>query len=179
MCSNFYNNIVSESTKLSKNSILLQGFMRRDKNDEKWQEAKRRCYELDKSQCLLCQCMTVKEVILFEKNESGFSTSKIDPAHHLPVSLRPDLMYNADENIFCLCRAHHEALDHGRDPITGDFCTPDVTEKYWQRIIAKRKENLGQSTVELPSLFYDREEKSEAAKTSELSFDGLFYEDLD
>lgn len=152
--------------------------MRRDKNDKKWQETKRRCYELDNSQCLLCQCMTVQEAMIFEKNKSGFSTSKIDPAHHYPVSLRPDLMYNADENVFCLCRSHHEALDHGRDPITGDFCTPDVTEKYWQRIIAKRKENLGQKTVDLPDLFYSEGKENSEAGASELNFDGLFYDEL-
>lgn len=129
--------------------------MRRDKNDEQWQATKSRCYELDNGQCLLCQCMTLKELEIFRSNLSGFSTSKIDPAHHYPVSLRPDLMYDADTNVFCLCRAHHEALDHGRDPVTGDYCTPDVTEKYWQRIIAQRERNLHKSKTELPDFFYD------------------------
>ena len=156
--------------------------MRRDKNDEKWQAAKKRCFELDKKRCLLCQCMTVKESLIYKQNLSGFSIITIDPAHHYPVSLRPDLMYNADENIFCLCRAHHEALDHMRDPITGDFCSPDVTENYWQRIIQQRKENLSQthsldSDIDKP-FFESLDDDEQIITTDTNNFGELFYEDL-
>lgn len=153
--------------------------MRRDKNDEKWQAAKQRCFELDKNQCLLCQCLTVKEALLFEQNQDGFSTSKIDPAHYKPVSLRPDLIYDADNNIYSLCRRMHERLDHGRDPVTGEYCTPDATEKYWQRIIAKRKENLSKTdNVDLPEFFYNGETETNIKKDTTDHFDGFFYEEL-
>lgn len=127
--------------------------MRRDKNDEKWQECKQIVYDLDKSQCLLCQCMTVAESIAFT-NSGPIITSKIDPAHYKPVSLRPDIMYDPD-NVFCICRAHHERLDNCKNPITNEHCSKDVTESFWQRIIAKRKENQNKNVKELPMFFDD------------------------
>lgn len=127
--------------------------MRRDRNDEKWQECKRQVYELDKSQCLMCECMTVAESLAFAKSNPG-ATYIIDPAHYRPVSLRPDIMYDVN-NVFCVCRAHHERLDNCKNPITGDFCTSNITESFWQRIIAKRKENLEKPVKDLPEFFDD------------------------
>lgn len=127
--------------------------MRRDKDDEKWQECKRIVYELDNSQCLMCQCMTVAESIAFA-NSNPMNTSKIDPAHYKPVSLRPDIMYDPN-NVFCVCRAHHDRLDNCKNPITGDFCTKAVTESFWQRIIKKREENQNKKVKELPTFFDD------------------------
>lgn len=125
---------------------------RRGKDDELWQECKRQVYEIDQSQCLLCQCMTVAEGITFAKS-NPYNTAKIDPAHHLPVSQRPDIMYDVN-NVFCICREHHNRLDNCRHPITGEVCNSEVTESYWQRIIAKRKENLeGGPRVDLPEFF--------------------------
>ena len=73
----------------------------------------------------------------------------------------------------------HERLDHGRDPVTGEYCTPDVTEKYWQRIIAKRKENLSKTdNVDLPEFFYNGETETNIKKDITDHFDGFFYEEL-
>ena len=128
--------------------------MRRDANDEQWQECKRQVYEMDKSQCLLCQCMTVAESIQFN-NSNPFNTSKIDPAHYKAVSQRMDLMYDPN-NVFCLCRCHHNRMDTSRNPITDEHCTSEVTESFWQRIIAKRKENLeGPKKAEIFDFFFD------------------------
>ena len=152
---------------------------RRDKNDVKWQECKRKVYEMDKSQCLLCQCLTVKEAMISQKNPTGFSTTKIDPAHYKAASQHPELIYDPS-NVFCICRRHHEALDHGRDPVTGDYCTADVTESYWQRIIAKRKENLANSAdVTLLGFYYDGKEKTEPVKDSVSDITDMFvYDEL-
>lgn len=128
--------------------------MRRDKNDEEWQECKKKVYEMDKSQCLLCQCMTVQESLLFEKSKP-FNTSQIDPAHYKAVSQDIKLMYDPN-NVFCVCREHHNRLDRGFNPITNEHCTSDVTESFWQRIIQKRKDNLeGKNKVDIPDFFLD------------------------
>lgn len=150
---------------------------RRDKNDERWQECKRKVFELDKGQCLLCQCLTIKEAKIFAENLSGFSTTKIDPAHYRPVSQNIELMYDPN-NVFSLCRSMHEALDHGRDPVTNKYCTPDVTEQYWQRIIAKRKENLNQTETHLPEFFDGEKSEPVDPDCNKDIKDLLFYDDL-
>lgn len=129
--------------------------MRRDAKDKKWQDCKKQVYEMDKSQCLLCQCMTVAEAIQF-KNSNPINTSRIDPAHYKAVSLRMDLMYDP-QNVFCICREHHNRLDRNRNPITNELCTPEVTESFWQRIINKRKENLSTTDkdIKLIDFFFD------------------------
>lgn len=127
--------------------------MRRDKNDKQWQDCKKEVYKRDKSSCLLCECLSVAENIKFQESNPEFSTYIIDPAHHLPVSLHPELMYNPD-NVFCLCRCHHERLDHCRNPVTGEICTSEVTEEFWQRIINKRKENLEKEHSKDFNFFY-------------------------
>ena len=146
--------------------------MRRDKNDEKWQECKRIVYNLDQSRCLLCKCLSVKEAMIFRNSNPEWSTTTIDPAHHYPVSLRPDLMYDPN-NVFCLCRAHHERIDHTRDPITGDFCDSKRTEYWWSRIIQERNKNTNK--VELPT-FYD-DEQNKTSEDSEVSNE-FFYADI-
>lgn len=127
---------------------------RRGADDEEWQECKRKVQELDKGVCLLCSAMTVAESIVFN-NSKPYNTVKMDPAHHIAVSQRTDIMYDPN-NVFTLCREHHNRLDQGRNPITGDFCKKEETEKYWQRIIAKRNENVnGTPEVQLPEFFED------------------------
>lgn len=128
--------------------------MRRDANDEAWQECKRKVYELDKSQCLLCQVMTVQEAMQFSAS-NPVNTSTIDPAHRIAVSQRMDLMYDVD-NVFCICRCHHNRLDTSRHPITNEHCTSDVTNLFWQRIAKQREENLkGNKKVKIPEFFFE------------------------
>lgn len=128
--------------------------MRRDKNDVQWQNCKDIVFNLDKSQCLLCQCLTVSESIVFQKSNPE-NVLKIDPAHYKAVSQRQDLMYDPN-NVYCLCRSHHERMDNNRHPITNETCTKEVTESFWQRVIAKRQENVhGKKLEKLPEFFYD------------------------
>lgn len=120
--------------------------MRRDKNDLKWQECKRKVFELDKKQCLLCQALTVAEMLRFQKSNPEFSLDIIDPAHHIAVSRDTKVMYNVD-NVFSICRCHHERLDNCKDPITGKPCTKEDTDYWWSRIIKKRQDNLNSKTL--------------------------------
>lgn len=125
--------------------------MRRDKGDTKWQDCKSKVYTLDKSCCLLCQCMTVQESIIFSKSNPE-NTTKIDPAHYKAVSQRQDLMYDPN-NVFCLCRTHHNRMDSNRNPITNESCSKEIIESFWQRIINKRQENINTKIAELPEFF--------------------------
>lgn len=130
--------------------------MRRDKNDIKWQECKQKVKEMDKGRCLLCQSLSIQEALLFKKNLEGYSTTIIDPAHHLPVSQNIKLMYDPN-NVFSLCRQMHERIDHNKDPITGNSCSSEIIESYWQRIIKQREKNLDtqKNKINLPSFFYE------------------------
>jgi 5-methylcytosine-specific restriction endonuclease McrA len=129
--------------------------MRRDKNDEQWQEVKRKVFEIDKGQCLLCQDLTASEMELWKQSGTdGFSTTKTDPAHHHPVSLYAELMYDVD-NLYTLCRCHHERLDYMMHPLTGKHIQQDEVERWWQRIINRRKINQSEHNVELPEMYYD------------------------
>ena len=130
--------------------------MRRDKNDLKWQDCKNRVYEIDKNQCLLCQSLSVAEDLAYKESvKDQLVINKIDPAHHLPVSLRPDIMYKVS-NVFCLCRTHHTRLDSNQNPITGKYCSSEETKYWWSRIIKQReKNNNPEQLADLPTFEYD------------------------
>lgn len=115
--------------------------MRRDKNDIKWQECKKAVFEMDKKQCLLCQCLSIPESIRFQQSIPDTPTSIIDPAHRVAVSKNIKLMYDPN-NVFSICRCHHERLDNCKNPITGKPCSSEDIEYWWNRILKKRKENL-------------------------------------
>lgn len=131
--------------------------MRRDKNDIKWQECKKEVYKLDNCQCCLCKVMTVSEFLTqkqyVERRSLSINTSTIDPAHHLAVSQRPDLMYDVN-NVYCLCRYHHDSLDNCRNPFNQDQITKEEVEQYWSRIIQTRQKP-GNETVKIDSSFYE------------------------
>ena len=128
---------------------------RRDSNDEKWQECKKEVFRLDGGRCCLCKCMTVKEKLDFEKSMEGEmdQTTIIDPAHYKSVSTNTDIMYDPN-NVFCLCRTMHNRIDYMKDPYTGKPIDLETQEKYWQRIIATRKEKDKKVNLE-DNFFYD------------------------
>lgn len=129
--------------------------MRRDKNDQKWQDCKRKVLEMDNNKCLLCECLTIPEAIRFQKSNPEFSTYTIDPAHHIAVSRSIKSMYDPN-NVFSICRCHHERLDHSKNPITGKPCNSEETEYWWKRIIKKREENLKGKSIKYFEFYYDQ-----------------------
>ena len=64
---------------------------RRDSNDIEWQNVKKRIKKRDKNRCRLCEIMTIKEFLLFQKSHPV--NTRLDPAHCLPVSTHPKLCY--------------------------------------------------------------------------------------
>lgn len=127
---------------------------RRGSDDLEWQKAKKKVRELDNNSCCICKCLTYAEAIQMQDSCHGngnFET--IDPAHHYPVSIRPDLVYNTDE-IYCLCRFHHDRIDNYRDPVTNEIIGKEKHEEWWDRIKATRNpSDLGIGVKELPEFF--------------------------
>ena len=90
----------------------------------------------------------------FTKNSfSHFSHSIVNSPSISPVSIRPDLVYNTDE-IYCLCRFHHDRIDNYRDPVTDEIIGKEKHEEWWNRIKATRNSSgLDIGVKELPEFF--------------------------
>lgn len=116
---------------------------RRDSNDVEWQNVKKRIKKRDKNRCRLCEIMTIKEFLLFQK--SNPVNTGLDPAHCLPVSTHPGLCY-VDKNIYSLCRTHHTRIDDFISPITGNACSMNRHYWYWWRIINRSSEDYNKET---------------------------------
>lgn len=106
---------------------------RRDSNDAEWKKTKRIVSKRDKGVCRLMMVVSAGEGFLLKRNSQGM-LSVLDPAHYLPVSIRPDLCYDPD-NIVLLNRYSHNMLDYSRNPITGGFIDSSETKAWWKRIL--------------------------------------------
>lgn len=106
---------------------------RRDSNDAEWKKTKRIVSKRDKGVCRLMMVVSAGEGLLLKRNSQGM-LSVLDPAHYLPVSIRPDLCYDPD-NIVLLNRYSHNMLDYSRNPITGEFIDSSETKAWWKRIL--------------------------------------------
>lgn len=106
---------------------------RRDSNDAEWKKTKRIVSKRDKGVCRLMMVVSAGEGLLLKRNSQGM-LSVLDPAHYLPVSIRPDLCYDPD-NIVLLNRYSHNMLDYSRNPITGGFIDSSETKAWWKRIL--------------------------------------------
>lgn len=106
---------------------------RRDSNDAEWKKTKRIVSKRDKGVCRLMMVVSAGEGLLLKRNSQGM-LSVLDPAHYLPVSIRPDLCYDPD-NIVLLNRYSHNMLDYSRSPITGEFIDSSETKAWWKKIL--------------------------------------------
>lgn len=106
--------------------------MRRDKNDEKWQAVKKVVKKRDKNICQICKCLTRVEAEKSNKDALPITLNVIDPAHIYPVSLYPEIMYEAN-NIMCLCRHHHSLIDNYKDPVDGNSIDENQVFYWWWR----------------------------------------------
>lgn len=105
---------------------------RRDSQDKEWQKVKevvRKRDRLDRLQKVL----TPAEYSLVRKN-AGPLIHILDPAHYLPASKNPELIYKS-YNIVLLNRWSHSQLDACRDPITGENISPEERDAWWTRIL--------------------------------------------
>jgi len=107
--------------------------MRRDVNDSRWQRVKEGIGKRDKGMCRLLRVLTHTEALMLKK-KAGPMFNVLDPAHYLPVSKRPDLVY-LPQNIVLLNRFSHDCLDNFRDPISGVHIAADKVNEWWIRIL--------------------------------------------
>lgn len=113
---------------------------RRDFDDEKWLEVKQIVRKRDKGKCRLLRVISAKDALILKK-KAGCLLSRIDAAHFLPVSERPDLCYDPN-NICSLNRYSHEMLDSFRNPITGAHISEAEVLEWWIRILSTNKQQL-------------------------------------
>jgi hypothetical protein len=106
--------------------------MRRDSNDEQWQEVKKLVFARDTC-CRLVKVLTAREFLVLQRN-AGFMLSRFDPAHVFGVGPYPKLVYDP-ENIVRLNRYSHECLDTMKSPIDGTCITKEEKRAWWERII--------------------------------------------
>lgn len=111
---------------------------RRDSTDERWIETKDVVHKRDQGRCRLLRVISAREALILKK-KAGAQLSKIDAAHFLPVSARPDLCYDPN-NICSLNRYSHEMLDSYKDPITGGSISKEEVLEWWLRIIGTNKQ---------------------------------------
>lgn len=113
---------------------------RRDSNDEQWLVTKEVVHKRDKGKCRLFRVINAKEALILKK-KAGYRITRIDAAHFLPVSERPDLCYDPN-NICSLNRYSHEMLDSFRNPITGAHISKEEALEWWIRILSTNKQQL-------------------------------------
>lgn len=106
--------------------------MRRDSNDRAWQEVKAKVKARDKIDRMI-KTLNPTEYTILKKN-AGYLLNTLDPAHYLPVSMRPDLCYKS-YNIVLLNRYSHQMLDSFKDPIKGNSISKEEIQSWWERIL--------------------------------------------
>jgi hypothetical protein len=106
----------------------------RDKNDKEWQDVRQFVYTRDNNRCRLCSILTYKEKLIFDKTHP--SQWHLDPAHVFPVSTYPSQVYNRN-NVYSLCRTHHERIDNYCSPVTGKQISINRHFWWWYRVINK------------------------------------------
>ncbi len=106
--------------------------MRRDKNDKKWQQAKKAVFNRDGKSCRLMKILSVSDAYVLKKN-AGAMLKVIQPAHIYPVSLNASIMYEP-ANIVALNAYSHQMLDNMKDPVSGKPISRSEVYVWWKKI---------------------------------------------
>lgn len=107
--------------------------MRRDSSDKAWKQVKEEVQLRDKGVCRLAKALSIQEYVELRR-EAGGNLGKLDPAHYLSVSDRPDLCYEPN-NIVLLNHYSHSLLDDFKHPITGKPINSEEQQQWWLRIL--------------------------------------------
>lgn len=113
--------------------------MRRDSNDPQWKAVKAEVELRDGNKDRFLACLSARQAAyFFDKNQNNSYIRVLDPAHVLPVSKHPSIMYKAC-NILTINRIAHEALDHSRSPITGKVIDLPTLQNWWKMILGREQ----------------------------------------
>jgi|LSQA01.1.fsa_nt_gi hypothetical protein len=114
-----------------------QSNFRRGPNDEKWQEVKEKVLKRDNGSDRFFKVITAKEYCMFRYLSKHY-LSKITPAHVIPVSTHPSLMYN-ENNLITLNITVHSRLDNNIDPITNKSINSQKVKEWWKRLLGEEQ----------------------------------------
>lgn len=136
--------------------------MRRDSNDKKWKKCKDKVYKRDKGICQICRCLTAYEVNQTKKLSSlPHLFLQIDPAHILPVSVYPEIMYD-ENNILSLCRHHHTLIDDYQDVVSGEHIQENKVFYWWWRAKFQETSQYDES-IDYKNLLYTYHKKQKSS----------------
>lgn len=110
---------------------------RRGPGDAKWKEVRNKVRDRDKF-CRLMRKLKISETYELKNNASRKELSILDPAHVIPASAAPHMIYDED-NIVLLNRYSHEQLDYNRNPVNGKSITKDEVSLWWAKIVGLDK----------------------------------------
>lgn len=111
---------------------------RRSKEDEQWQEAKRKVDARDGHCCRWYSILLPAEVEQLKKlNPPVWMLQQIDHAHVLPVGNNLDIAYDIN-NIYCLSRWAHTHIDNLVNPLTNEQMSQNEQWYWWTRIRYKK-----------------------------------------
>lgn len=105
--------------------------------DELWEQVRQEVTHRDGLRCVLFDQLTIEEAEEISPLDD-FDPSLVDPAHVLPRSTHPHLIYDP-ENIVMLSRLFHSRLDTYRNPLTGSPISKDEHRKWWDRIAGRER----------------------------------------
>jgi hypothetical protein len=100
-----------------------------------WTSVKNKVDKRDGKKCRLIKALSAKEYMKLKKNAKGVM-NRIDRAHVLPRSTRPDLIYDY-ENVVCLNHYSHINLDNCCSPLDGSRISKEEVVKWWKIIIGE------------------------------------------
>lgn len=112
--------------------------MRRDKEDQQWQQVKEITYKRDNGEDRFIKSLTALQASYFFKHNKTSLINTLDPAHILAVGRYEHIMYEPN-NIVWINRVAHERLDSHKNPLTGKLETPENIKKWWKLIMGKEQ----------------------------------------
>lgn len=105
--------------------------------DEEWIRVRELVFERDQYECVLYGKLSLEEVNQINPR-SEFDPYLFDPAHVLPRSTHPHLVYEP-ENVVTLSRFFHRRLDTYQSPLTGAPISQQEHREWWARIVGEEK----------------------------------------
>lgn len=143
---------------------------RRDKDDEQWQELKKRVRKRDRNRDRILKIATAKEALTLKRLAPVSLLKALDCAHLKPVGRYPYLCYDID-NVYLLNRWSHENLDSCKNPFTGAQITYEEREEFWKRIAGEVIYTRLEDKIIQRESFGKEEDVMEQNKESEVTED--------
>lgn len=123
---------------------------RRSSEDPKWTECKSIVRQRDKSRCQFQFCISIQESYSLVVG----SQTALDPAHVIPASVDPSIIYEP-KNVVTLQRFVHRRMDNFQNPLTGEDLNSSNEHWYWWWRITQHKVISYDADVDYKQLIYN------------------------